>query len=151
MPIILHNQMINAPIDLCFDLARNVDIHTKTTKKTKEKAISGVTEGLLEEGDTVTWEANHLGIRQRLTAKVTYMEKPYKFVDIMVTGAFDSFTHTHEFKEVDSCTLMTDTFNYKSPLGPIGILADKIFLERYMRKFIVYRALELKRIAESMK
>ncbi|MFD1738652.1 cell division protein [Bacillus salitolerans] len=151
MPIIIHRQMINAPIDLCFNLARNVDIHTKTTEKTREKAVSGVTEGLLEVGDIVTWEATHFGIRQRLTAKVTFMVKPYKFIDVMLKGAFDSFTHTHEFKEVDGCTIMTDTFNYKSPLGPIGIIADKIFLERYMRKFIIDRALQLKKIAESVR
>lgn len=99
MPIIKHKQFIQAPVDVCFDLARNVDIHTETTAKTKEKAVGGVTQGLLEKGDTVTWEATHFGIKQRLTAKVIHMEKPIVFVDIMVKGVFTSFTHTHQFKE----------------------------------------------------
>ncbi|SOC44472.1 SRPBCC family protein [Ureibacillus acetophenoni] len=140
---------------VCFDLARNVDIHTKTTTKTKEKAIGGVTQGLLEEGDTVTWEATHFGIKQRLTAKVTHMEKPTLFVDIMVKGAFSSFTHTHQFIEEKGGTLMIDTFEYKSPFGSIGMIADKLFLEKYMTEFIISRAKEqkkeLKRIAESAK
>lgn len=42
MPIIHHRQFIKAPIHACFDLARDVDIHTQTTGKTKEKAIDGV-------------------------------------------------------------------------------------------------------------
>ncbi|WP_240628591.1 SRPBCC family protein [Bacillus salacetis] len=99
MPVIHHQQFIKAPINLCFDLARSIDVHTQTTSKTKEKAVGGVTEGLLEEGDIVTWEAVHLGIKQRLTAKVTSMEKPTEFVDIMVKGAFHSFEHTHQFIE----------------------------------------------------
>ena len=148
MPTIKHKQFIKAPTAICFDLARNVDIHTKTTAKTKEKAVNGVTEGLLEEGDTVTWEATHFGIRQRLTAKVTYMEKPHIFVDIMVKGAFSSFTHTHQFKEQHGGTLMIDTFEYKSTFGIIGKIADKLFLEKYMSKFIISRANELKGIAE---
>ncbi|WP_144512150.1 SRPBCC family protein [Bacillus sp. FJAT-22090] len=151
MPIILHKQFIQAPVVVCFDLARNVDIHTITTAKTKEKAVDGVTQGLLEEGDIVTWEAIHFGIKQRLTAKVTHMKKPTVFVDIMVKGAFSSFTHTHQFVEEKGGTLMIDTFEYKSPFGLIGKIADKLFLENYLTKFIISRAKELKRIAENAK
>ena len=151
MPIIKHKQFIQAPVSVCFDLARNVDIHTKTTAKTKEKAVGGVTQGLLEQGDTVTWEATHFGIKQRLTAKVTHMEKPTVFVDIMVKGAFSSFTHTHQFVEEKGGTRMIDVFEYKSPFGPIGMIADNLFLEKYMTDFIISRAKELKRIAENGK
>ncbi|MCK2017414.1 SRPBCC family protein [Peribacillus frigoritolerans] len=149
MPVIEYQQFIKAPVELCFDLARSVDIHTKTTANTKEMAVYGVTEGLLEEGDAVTWEAIHFGIKQRLKAKVILMEKPNKFVDIMVKGAFHSFVHTHQFKEEPGGTIMMDTFQYKSPFGPIGVLADKLFLEKYMRAFIVSRAKALKKIAEN--
>ncbi|WP_409252161.1 SRPBCC family protein [Bacillus sp. SCS-153A] len=148
MPIIEHQLFIKAPIEICFDLARNVDIHTQTTSHTKERAVGGVTEGLLEEGDMVTWEAVHFGIKQRLTAKVTVMERPSKLVDIMVKGAFHSFEHTHQFIEEAGGTLMIDRFQYKSPLGPLGTLADKLFLEKYMRNFIASRANVLKEIAE---
>lgn len=150
MPLIEHRQFIKAPVEKCFDLARNVDIHIQTTSKTKERAVGGVTKGLLEEGDTVTWEATHFGIKQRLTAIVTSMEPPHKFVDVMVKGAFQSFTHTHQFLEADGGTIMIDQFQYQSPLGLIGVAADKLFLERYMREFIISRAKELKRIAEKL-
>lgn len=150
MPVIEHQQFIKAPLEVCFDLARNVDIHTQTTSKTKERAVGGVTAGLLEEGDTVTWEAIHFGIKQRLTAKVTLMEKPNKFVDMMVKGAFHSFVHTHQFIEETGGTIMIDKFQYKSPFGLIGVVADKLFLENYMREFIVSRAKALKKIAENM-
>jgi len=148
MPIIKHDIFINAPINVCFDLTRNVDVHTETTSKTKERAIDGVIAGMMENGDTVTWEATHFGIKQKLTAKIIEMEKPYKFTDVMVKGAFHSFTHTHEFIESGTGTIMKDTFSYKSPFGILGIIVDKLFLEKYMRDFIVNRAKELKRIAE---
>lgn len=150
MPIITHEIHINAPTHICFDLARNVDIHTETTAETKEKSVCGVTTGLMEYGDTVTWEAVHFGIKQKLTAKITKMERPYHFTDTMVKGAFHSFTHTHEFIESGKGTLMKDTFAYKSPFGIIGKLADRLFLEKYMKKFIANRAKELKKIAERM-
>ncbi|ESU33370.1 hypothetical protein G3A_06725 [Bacillus sp. 17376] len=148
MPIIKNEQFIKAPIELCFDLARNVDIHTQTTTKTRERAVGGITEGLLELGDVVTWEANHFGVKQRLTAEVIIMERPHKFVDVMVKGAFQSFVHTHQFIEHLDGTIMTDIFEYKSPLGIFGSVADALFLKKYMSEFIATRATELKRIAE---
>ncbi|MFC7785978.1 MULTISPECIES: SRPBCC family protein [unclassified Rossellomorea] len=148
MPTIRQITHINAPVSVCFDLARNVDIHTQTTSKTKERAIGGVTSGLLEIGDTVTWEAVHFGVKQRLTAQIVEMDAPHSFTDVMVKGAFTSFTHIHEFSQQDNGTLMKDTFSYEAPLGIIGTLADKLFLKRYMHTFIKMRANELKKIAE---
>ncbi|WP_282034442.1 SRPBCC family protein [Metabacillus indicus] len=150
MPTIKQEVYIQAPIEVCFDLARSVDVHMETTGRTQERAVDGVTTGLMESGDSVTWEAVHLGVRQRLTAKIIEMERPYRFSDVMVKGAFRSFTHTHEFKESGTGTIMKDTFSYESPFGIFGKLADLLFLERYMRKFIAARALELKRIAERL-
>ncbi|GEN52535.1 SRPBCC family protein [Halobacillus faecis] len=151
MPVIIHRTFIEAPAEVCFDLARDVDVHTQTTSNTKEKAVAGVTKGWMEEGDKVTWEATHFGIRQRLTARITEMDRPHRFVDVMVKGAFHSFTHTHEFFEKAEGTVMVDTFDYQSPLGPLGSIADRLFLEKYMRDLIETRAHELKMMAEKEK
>ncbi|MBY6036861.1 SRPBCC family protein [Fictibacillus nanhaiensis] len=148
MPIIKHREFIEAPIEVCFDLARNVEVHTITTSHTKERAVAGVTEGHLNKGDTVTWEAVHFGVKQRLTAKIIEMERPYRFVDVMVKGAFHSFNHTHTFETANHGTVMEDVFAYKSPFGWIGRLADYLFLEKYMTSFIIGRAKALKIIAE---
>jgi ligand-binding SRPBCC domain-containing protein len=78
------------------------------------------------------------------------MEKPSEFVDIMVKGAFSSFTYTHQIVEEKGGTITIDIFVYKSPFGPFGIIADKLFLEKYMTRFIFCRVKELKRIAEKM-
>ncbi|WP_317038860.1 hypothetical protein [Chryseobacterium sp. Leaf405] len=68
---ILHlNTIINADIQTVFDLARDIDLHQKSTSKTNEKAIAGRVSGLIEEGETVTWKAKHLGLYQTLTTKI---------------------------------------------------------------------------------
>ncbi len=48
----------------------------------------------MENGQTVTWEAIHFGVKQRLTAKVIKMDKPYAFTDVMVKGGIPLF-HTY--------------------------------------------------------
>ncbi len=139
---------IDAPVETCFDLARSIDIHRAAASKTRERAVGGVTKRLIGLGETVTWEAVHFGIKQRLTSRITRYERPHLFTDEMVRGTFRSFTHVHEFKNLDGGTIMLERFSYKSPFGLLGRLADKLFLERYMRTFLLERALYLKRVAE---
>ncbi|WP_245856885.1 SRPBCC family protein [Mucilaginibacter auburnensis] len=62
---------INAPIKKCFDFARSIDLHIESTKQTGEKAIAGKTSGLIGLGETVTWRAQHFGVWQNLTTKIT--------------------------------------------------------------------------------
>jgi hypothetical protein len=71
MPVIQLSLFIKAPIQVCFDLSRSIDIHIESTSHTNEKAVKGRTGGLIELGETVTWEATHFGIRQQLTSMIT--------------------------------------------------------------------------------
>jgi len=149
MPTIRIATAIDAPPERCFDLARDVAAHVRSTSGTAERAVGGVTVGLLELGDEVTWEARHLGIRQRLTVRISRLERPRMFEDVMVRGAFASLRHVHEFVPRDGGTTMLDTFTFESPLGFIGAIVDRVYLAGYMRRFLVVRANALKRMAES--
>ncbi|MED4604110.1 SRPBCC family protein [Paenibacillus validus] len=148
MPVIRMELFIEAPPELCFDLARSIDVHMLSMSGSQERAIGGRTSGLIELGETVTWEAVHFGVRQQLTAKITEMDKPHRFVDEMVKGAFARFYHEHTFMPEAEGTRMTDTFDYTSPCGPLGWLADAWFLERYMRRLLAERNAVVKRLAE---
>jgi ligand-binding SRPBCC domain-containing protein len=148
MPAIHLETLIEAPREVCFDLMRDVDAHIASTAGSGERAVAGRTTGLFETGDTVTWEARHLGIRHRMTVRVTRCEPPELFVDEMVSGPFRSFTHAHRFLAEPTATRMVDDFDYVSPLGLLGRLADRLFLERHMRRFLQERALFLRKAAE---
>lgn len=139
---------INADIQTVFDLARNIDLHQESTSRTHEKAIAGRTSGLIEENETVTWRAKHLGIYQTLTTKIISMEKPHQFTDEMQKGAFRLLRHQHIFKSVNGQTVMTDIFEFESPLGIIGKIFNKIFLENYLKNFLLERNNLIKTKAE---
>lgn len=107
------------------------------------------TAGLAEMGDVLTFEAVHLGIRQRLTVQITEFARPIRFADEALSGAFQSLRHTHTFTVIDGGTLMRDRLEWTVPLGWLGVLADKLFLERYMLRFLLTRNRNLKAIAEA--
>ena len=149
MPTIRLTTEIAAPIEVVFDLARSIDLHEKSTSQTNEEAVAGRTSGLIELGETVTWEATHFLIRQRLTAKITQFERPNHFRDSMVSGAFRRFDHDHFFERTEGGTLMTDVFDFTSPLGPLGWIANWLFVTRHMRKLLWVRDQQIKTVAES--
>lgn len=149
MPVIRLETKIFAPIGTVFDLSRSVDLHVDSTIQTRERAVAGKTSGLMGMGDTVTWEATHFCVRQRLTVRITQFERPYHFRDSMVRGAFLRFDHDHHFESQENMTVMVDQFDFDSPLGPLGHCANWLFVTRHMRRLLIIRNQHIKQIAES--
>lgn len=141
--------VIAAPVEVCFDLARDIDFHVRSLEATGERAVAGRTTGLIGLGESVTWEAQHLGVRQRLTSEVTAFDRPVYFRDVMTRGAFRSFAHDHHFEARAGGTVMTDDIVFRSPLGPLGWLVDRVFMAGYLRRLLEGRCEAIKRGAES--
>ena len=148
MAVIGLETTIAAPIERCFDLTRDVATHLASTARTRERVVAGRTAGLMEQGDEVTWEAVHLGLRRRLTVRIVRCERPHFLEDEQVRGPFVRFRHRHEFSEGARGTLMVDQVDFASPLGPLGRAFDALYLERYLRAFLRERADAIKRTAE---
>lgn len=149
MTSIVIETKIRAPIELCFDLARDVNAHRESAAFSSERVVPpGRTDGLLELGDLVAFEGRHFGIRQRFVARITVLERPRWFVDEMVQGSFKWLRHHHEFAFNDGITTMRDTLEWQPPLGMIGRLADRLLLRRHMIWFVSTKQNALKRIAE---
>jgi ligand-binding SRPBCC domain-containing protein len=149
MPVINLQTLINAPRERVFDLARSIEAHLSSTDDTSERVVAGVTSGLIGLNEEVTWEARHLGVKQRLKVRMTQLTRPSHFQDTMLEGAFKHMRHDHTFEDQGGKTLMTDRFEFEAPLGVLGRMAESLFLTSYMRRFIVKRNSILKHMAES--
>jgi len=132
-----------------FDLSRSVELHMASTAHTGERAVAGVTSGLMTLGQEVTWRARHFGIWQHLTSRITAFERPFHFRDSLVRGVFQRFDHDHFFEQRGEITVMRDVFDFQSPLGILGHIADRLFLIEYMRRFLLTRHALIKTVAET--
>lgn len=151
MPKIHITIFVAAPVQRVFDLSRSINLHKISTAGTGEEAIAGVTTGLISLNETVTWQARHLFKKRQFTSKITAMESPAHFTDEMQTGDFKNFVHQHYFKPVDNGTIMIDILHFESPYGIIGRWANKLFLKRYLEKFLLQRNNVIKEYAETEK
>lgn len=143
--------LIKAPIEICFDLSRSIDLHKISLQQTQEEAVGGVTSGLIGPNQKVLWQATHLGIRQTLETKISKYTRPFFFTDEMVSGIFKSMIHDHFFYSMGDETFMIDHFYYESPLGILGDAVDILFLKGYLTRLLEQRNETLKSYAETDK
>lgn len=121
-----------------FDASRDIGAHVASMRGTGERAIDGVTSGLIGLDETVTWRAWHFGIPFRMTSQVTALDRPLRFVDEQVSGPFRTFRHEHLYVERDGMTIMTDRVTLASPV--LGRLAERLVLVPYLRRLLTRRA-----------
>jgi ligand-binding SRPBCC domain-containing protein len=148
MPEIELKTLIHAVPKVCFDLSLDIDLHIKSMKETNERAVGGRIGGQIKLGETVVWKAKHFGFNFSMTIKIIDLVSPLHFTDEMINGPFKYLRHQHLFEEVANGTLMTDLFDFQSPLGFLGRTADKVFLEKYMRNLLAKRNILIKESAE---
>ncbi|GIO29790.1 hypothetical protein J2TS6_09310 [Paenibacillus albilobatus] len=130
-------------------MARNITVHTQTVwPHTRERAVHGRTTGMIGAGETVTFQATHFLVRQKLTSRIAAYERPHVFVDEMVKGAFKSMRHEHWFEMAEGKTLMRDRLVFAAPFGIAGWAAERLVLKRYMTRFLEYRNARLKAMIE---
>lgn len=148
MSILQITTIIKAPVQRVFDLSRSIDLHKISTASTNEEAVAGITTGLINLNETVTWQAFHLFKKRKMTVKITTIESPTYFKDEMIAGDFKSFQHQHHFKTIAEGTEMMDILAFESPFGLLGKLMDVVFMKHYLHHFLTLRNATIKQFAE---
>lgn len=151
MPTIHLTTFIAAPVQVIFDLSRHIGLHKESMAAHKEEAVAGTRFGLIENDETVTWQAKHFFKNRLLRVKVTEMKKPETFISEQVEGDFKMMKHEHHFKPCDNGTIMIDLFHFESPYGILGQGFNNFYLTKYMKRLLEQRNKTIKEFAESDK
>ena len=85
-----------------------------------------------------------LGRRIRWVAKIVEHRPPdgagAAFVDEQEAGPFASWRHEHLFEALGpNSTRLTDRITYRVPLGPLGLVADRLFVRRQLVSMFRHR------------
>jgi ligand-binding SRPBCC domain-containing protein len=140
---------IEAPKERVFDLCRSISMHKISLQHTNENAINGITSGLLQLGESVTWEASHFGKKRIMVMKITEMEFPNQFVEKQTYGFFKYFKQQHFFKPIENGTIMIDYIDYEMPYGIIGFVLNTLMFENYLKELLITRNNFIKKYAET--
>ena len=87
-----------------------------------------------------------LGLPLKWTTEITQVVDKQFFIDEQRFGPYSFWHHQHHFEKTDGGVLMTDIVSYKLPLGPLGWLGRKIFVERQLNSIFDYRTMVINEI-----
>ena len=84
-----------------------------------------------------------LPFRGRWVARITECQINRFFADLQVKGPFKSWHHRHEFalqtRDGVPGTLIRDVVEYEVGFGVLGLLADRLFVRRQLRRTFAWR------------
>ena len=78
--------------------------------------------------------------------EIKYVEDGVSFMDEQRVGPYKLWLHTHKLEDVDGGTRMTDDIRYLIPFGPIGLLANFLFVGRTLRRIFDYRRVKMEEL-----
>lgn len=153
MPQLIFETMITAPLEAVWAFHEDV-IGSLPALSPPQGAVKIVSADLpVHVGSRIVISAKILfGIRGKWVAKIVLHEPPCEekamFADEQESGPFSAWRHEHRFEQVGSQTRLVDVVTYRVPLGPLGWVADKLFVRRKVEDMFAYRHRETRRFLE---
>lgn len=140
MPILNFTLDLNAPLEKVWTFHDTVETLFKLTPPDKHASLDGTPEPM-RAGVIYKIRVRQFGlIPIRMDSEIFLYEPPHRFADRQLRGPFKSWTHEHSFTALDANrTRLTDHVEYELPLGPLGWLADDLFIRRDIIKMFAYR------------
>ncbi|RYG44516.1 MAG: hypothetical protein EOO01_19360 [Chitinophagaceae bacterium] len=80
-----------------------------------------------------------LGISMYWMTEITHVSPLEYFVDEQRKGPYVLWHHQHHFKKIDGGVEMTDLVHYRNPFGPLGRLANALFVKKKLEQIFAFR------------
>ncbi|HAL94802.1 MAG TPA: hypothetical protein DCP55_02270, partial [Chitinophagaceae bacterium] len=80
-----------------------------------------------------------LGIPLYWMTEITHVQDMQYFIDEQRFGPYTLWHHQHHFKAIEGGVEMTDIVHYRIPLGPLGDLANALFVRAKLKKIFDFR------------
>lgn len=91
------------------------------------------------------------GIPLRWVTEITHVNEPNYFVDEQRFGPYTFWHHKHFLKAIPGGVEMRDLIHYALPLGPLGSLANTLFVKKQLNDIFTYRKFVLEEMFGKMK
>jgi len=95
-------------------------------------------------GMIITYKVSPLlNIKLNWMTEITHVSEGEYFIDEQRFGPYEFWHHQHHFKQIEGGTAMHDILTYGLPLGPLGQLANSIFVENKIKQIFEFRKIKV--------
>ena len=101
-----------------------------------------LTPGAIEmgEGTLIDYRLRLHGLPLTWRTRIEVWEPPHHFVDLQLRGPYALWEHTHTFAPVgEDAVVIADRVRYALPLGRLGELARRVFVQRDLDRIFDHR------------
>jgi ligand-binding SRPBCC domain-containing protein len=133
-------QRVELPIERTFELlgdAFNLEALTPPLLRFRVITAPPIEMGV---GTLIEYRLRLRGVPVGWVTRIEAWDPPYRFIDSQLRGPYDLWHHTHEFESDGETTLIRDTVRYRIGFGPLGDLAQRLFVRRDLSRIFDYRA-----------
>jgi ligand-binding SRPBCC domain-containing protein len=157
MPQIERTVEIHAPIERVFAFITDIRNHARVSPPETREELLEAGDIPMRLGTTVRLRARYGGVRWTLASRITAFDPPDAshpdsayFRDEQIHGPFAVWKHDHWFESTaGGGTRLTDRFTYAAPLGPLGRLAERFWLNAQLRHLLEHMQTAEKQLLES--
>jgi ligand-binding SRPBCC domain-containing protein len=146
----LYQLFIDRPPEAVFEFHANLKNHPRINPPESREEVVSPLDTELALGVHLSFRTRYSGLWHPLESEVVEWNPPFSFVDRQVTGPFASWSHRHRFVAFQTGTLMTDQIEYTPAGGPLGNLAEWLYLGKRLDEFFHHRQAEAKRLLEQV-
>jgi len=99
-------------------------------------------------GARIDYQLSLFGVPVRWRTRITDWQPGKRFVDEQESGPYALWRHTHEFEARGTSTLVRDVVDYREPFGPVGIVAQVLFVRRTLDRIFDFRRDAISRLLD---
>jgi uncharacterized protein (TIGR01777 family) len=130
--------VIDRPLDETFAFFSRADNLGMITPAAMQFAILGKAPAI-SEGAAIDYRVRVGPLTLRWRTRIVSWEPGARFVDLQEKGPYASWWHEHSFRADGTRTVMEDRVCYAAPFGPLGRLANRLFIAPTLRSIFQYR------------
>lgn len=93
----------------------------------------------MQVGTLIEYKLRVHGVSLRWVSRIEAWEPCRGFIDRQIRGPYALWHHRHTFEAAGDQTIVRDMVDYGLPLGPLGELADRLFVRRDLERVFEYR------------
>lgn len=134
-------QFIPRPLDEVWQFfSRPENLNAITPSHVSFRILSPIAGLEMYEGMIIQYKISpFLGIEMDWVTEITHIADRKFFIDDQRVGPYALWHHQHHFEEKDGGVEMTDILHFQVPFGPIGSLANALFVERMVEAIFAHR------------
>lgn len=132
-------QFIDKPLEEVFNFFSNPHNLKKITPHDINFRVIEMTTEKIQKDTIIEYRLNKYEIPMKWKSLISEWNPPYKFVDIQEYGPYKYWHHTHQFIPIKNGTIIVDKVNYTLPLGPLGDIANFLFVKKDIQNIFNFR------------